>query len=136
MKIFLYLLFVIFLIGLASSNEESLMREEFKKYCSEYQKICEEIKEEEKEKRYNIFVENYKIVENENQSNRSHKFKLNKFALYSKTEFASTFLMSKREPLYFEPKQFLSLPHSSLPDSLNWTAKGAVTHVFPIYLFF
>ncbi|GAB4838718.1 Probable cysteine protease rd21b [Ancistrocladus abbreviatus] len=87
----------------------------------------------EKEKRFQIFKDNLKFIDEHNAENRSYKLGLNKFADLTNDEFRSMYLGAKRHV-----NRKLSKPKSDryalragdqLPESVDWRAKGAVVAV-------
>ncbi|KAL4319500.1 hypothetical protein GQ457_18G022270 [Hibiscus cannabinus] len=87
----------------------------------------------EKQKRYNVFKENLKHIHSLNQMNKPYKLKLNKFADMTNYEFMST--RSSKISHYrmlHGPSRMTDFRHSevdSLPSSIDWRKKGAVTGI-------
>ncbi|XP_059647820.1 cysteine proteinase mucunain-like [Cornus florida] len=87
----------------------------------------------EKEKRFEIFKDNLRFIDERNAENRPYKVGLNKFADLTNDEYRSKFVGSK-----FDRKKMLSTPRSDryafragddLPESVDWRSKGAVAPV-------
>lgn len=89
----------------------------------------------EKHKRFNVFKENVMHVHNTNKMDKPYKLKLNKFADMTNHEFRSTYAGSKVN----HHKMFRGTQHGngtfmyekvgSVPASVDWRKKGAVTDV-------
>ncbi|KAL8058745.1 hypothetical protein ABFS82_03G040000 [Erythranthe guttata] len=88
----------------------------------------------EKERRFEIFRDNLMYIDEQNaEDGRTHKLGLNRFADLTNAEYRKTFLGTRTDP-----KRRLSKVRSdryapkvgdSLPDSVDWRAKGAVAPV-------
>nr|CAA40073.1 endopeptidase (EP-C1) [Phaseolus vulgaris] len=89
----------------------------------------------EKHKRFNVFKANLMHVHNTNKMDKPYKLKLNKFADMTNHEFRSTYAGSKVN----HHRMFRGTPHEngafmyekvvSVPPSVDWRKKGAVTDV-------
>ncbi|QCE14890.1 vignain [Vigna unguiculata] len=89
----------------------------------------------EKHKRFNVFKANVMHVHNTNKMDKPYKLKLNKFADMTNHEFRSTYAGSKVN----HHRMFRGTPHGngtfmyenvgSVPASVDWRKKGAVTDV-------
>ncbi|XP_031257867.1 ervatamin-B-like [Pistacia vera] len=89
---------------------------------------------EEKERRYDIFKNNFAHVEKVNNGvDRGFKLAINKFADLTDDEFRSLFTGYKRETSKTktkpETKSFLHGNFTDVPTYMNWREKGAVTLV-------
>ncbi|XP_028053339.1 cysteine proteinase RD21A-like [Camellia sinensis] len=87
----------------------------------------------EKERRFEIFKDNLRFVQEHNAVNRTYKLGLNRFADLTNEEYRSMFLGGR-----MEIKKRLSSPKSDryvfragdrLPESIDWRDKGAVSPV-------
>ncbi|KAA8537786.1 hypothetical protein F0562_027634 [Nyssa sinensis] len=87
----------------------------------------------EKEKRFQIFKDNFRFIDDHNAENQTYKLGLNRFADLTNDEFRSMYLGTK-----MDSKRRLSKPKSdryvprvgdSLPDSVDWREKGVVVAV-------
>mmetsp|Transcript_44963 Transcript_44963/g.95864 ORF Transcript_44963/g.95864 Transcript_44963/m.95864 type:complete len:468 (-) Transcript_44963:80-1483(-) len=105
---------------------------QFEKYIKDFDKVYASA--EEKEARFQAFSENYNYILEENAKGHSYELGLNHFTDMSTDEFGMThFGMQKPSA----DKLWGSLPYlgqhkvgnASLPASMDWTTKGAVTPV-------
>nr|P12412.1 RecName: Full=Vignain; AltName: Full=Bean endopeptidase; AltName: Full=Cysteine proteinase; AltName: Full=Sulfhydryl-endopeptidase; Short=SH-EP; Contains: RecName: Full=Vignain-1; Contains: RecName: Full=Vignain-2; Flags: Precursor [Vigna mungo]CAA33753.1 sulfhydryl-pre-endopeptidase (AA -20 to 342) [Vigna mungo]CAA36181.1 sulfhydryl-endopeptidase [Vigna mungo] len=89
----------------------------------------------EKHKRFNVFKANVMHVHNTNKMDKPYKLKLNKFADMTNHEFRSTYAGSKvNHHKMFRGSQhgsgtFMYEKVGSVPASVDWRKKGAVTDV-------
>lgn len=87
----------------------------------------------EKHKRFNVFKHNVLHVHNTNKLDKPYKLKLNKFADMTSHEFRSTYAGSKiKHHRMFRPRgnsSFMYAYVDSVPPSVDWRTKGAVTLV-------
>lgn len=88
---------------------------------------------EEKQKRFNVFKENLKHVHKVNKMGKPYKLELNKFADMTNHEFMST-RSSKvgHYRMFHGPRRMTDFRHDktdSLPPSIDWRKKGAVTGI-------
>ncbi|KAL9235592.1 hypothetical protein vseg_010338 [Gypsophila vaccaria] len=91
---------------------------------------------DEKQKRYNVFKENVRHVHKVNKMDKPYKLKLNKFADLTTHEFRTRFAGSKiRHHSMLQghrgssPKSFMYAKVDSVPTSVDWRKKGAVTPI-------
>ncbi|XP_026666039.2 zingipain-2-like [Phoenix dactylifera] len=84
----------------------------------------------EKERRFQIFRDNYKYVESVNRAgDRKYKLGLNQFADMTNEEFKASRLGFKPMPTESTRGSFQYANLSDAPDSMNWRTRGAVTPV-------
>ncbi|OMO81544.1 hypothetical protein COLO4_23525 [Corchorus olitorius] len=87
----------------------------------------------EKQRRFNVFKENLKLVHKVNQMDKPYKLKLNKFADMTHHEFMSirTSKVSHYRMLRGPRRQteFSHAKTDTLPPSVDWRKKGAVTNI-------
>ncbi len=81
--------------------------------------------------RMDIFCDNYNFVEEHNKKNNTtYKLALNNFAHLTHEEFVNMYTTSARRPMMMAAKMNLRTGvASSVPASIDWVAKGAVTPV-------
>lgn len=90
---------------------------------------------DEKQKRFNVFKQNVMHVHNTNNKDKPYKLKLNKFADMTNHEFRNAYAGSKiKHHRMFEGKSrgsgsFMYENADSVPTSVDWRKKGAVTAV-------
>jgi len=86
----------------------------------------------EKERRFEIFKDNLKFVEEHSSiPNRTYEVGLTRFADLTNDEFRAIYLRSKMERTRVPVKgeKYLYKVGDSLPDAIDWRAKGAVNPV-------
>ncbi|KAH9692375.1 cysteine proteinase RD21A [Citrus sinensis] len=88
----------------------------------------------EKEKRFEIFKDNLRFIDEHNSENRTYKVGLNRFADLTNEEYRSMYLGArfgaKRTSLKSKRSdRYLPRVGEALPDSVDWRKKGAVAEV-------
>ncbi|KAL6211748.1 hypothetical protein ACLB2K_016971 [Fragaria x ananassa] len=87
----------------------------------------------EKERRFEIFKDNLRFVDEHNKVNRSYKVGLNRFADMTNLEYRSKFLGMKKDRssrlLGGESGRYMYQVGDKLPASVDWRAEGAVAEV-------
>ncbi|KAL2926204.1 putative cysteine protease RD21B [Bienertia sinuspersici] len=90
----------------------------------------------EKEKRFEIFKDNLKFIDNHNSDDsQTYKLGLNKFADLTNDEFKSVYLGKKKSSMLSSTKtkvksdRYLFKEGDELPKSVDWREKGAVPEV-------
>lgn len=90
---------------------------------------------DDKAKRFNVFKDNVKYIHEFNKQGHSYKLALNKFGAMTKEEFRNTYAGSKidhHKTLRGERRgsgNFIYEKVKSVPASIDWREKGAVTPV-------
>ncbi|CAK9136453.1 unnamed protein product [Ilex paraguariensis] len=87
----------------------------------------------EMEKRFEIFQDNLKFIDEHNAENRPYKVGLNKFADLTNEEYRSMFVGGRlgRKPRVSRPKsdRYAYRGGEELPEKIDWREKGAVVSV-------
>ncbi|KAI3737152.1 hypothetical protein L2E82_27147 [Cichorium intybus] len=85
----------------------------------------------EKEKRFEIFKDNLRYIEEHNSGNHSYKLGLNKFADLTNEEYRSGFAgaIPKRKFNNVRSNRYSPRHGDALPDFVDWRSKGAVAAV-------
>jgi hypothetical protein len=87
----------------------------------------------EKERRFEIFRDNFRFIDDHNSGNRTYKLGLNRFADLTNEEYRSmhlgTKIDSKKRPSSVKSHRYAAVEGDSLPDSVDWREKGAVAAV-------
>ncbi|ERM97591.1 hypothetical protein AMTR_s00374p00012080 [Amborella trichopoda] len=87
---------------------------------------------EEKEKRFNVFKENLRLIESVHADKRSYKLSLNKFADLSLDEFREQYMGLRADAAVGKKAPVGPFMHANLsapPDTIDWREKGAVTPI-------
>lgn len=87
----------------------------------------------EREKRFQVFKDNLRFIDEHNSENRTYKLGLNGFADLTNEEYRSTYLGArggmKRNRLRKTSDRYAPRVGESLPDSVDWRKEGAVAEV-------
>ncbi|MGI4329235.1 C1 family peptidase, partial [Klebsiella pneumoniae] len=88
----------------------------------------------EKEKRFQIFKDNLRFIDEHNAESRTYKVGLNRFADLTNDEYRSMYLGARTgsRRRFSTPKRsdrYVPVAGESLPDSVDWREKGAVVEV-------
>ncbi|KAL7190955.1 hypothetical protein ACSBR2_023095 [Camellia fascicularis] len=89
----------------------------------------------EKERRFEIFKENLRFIDEHNAENRSYKVGLNKFADLTNEEYRSMYLGGAKAGTRRRPStakvtdRYAPRLNEALPDTVDWRKKGAVVQV-------
>lgn len=84
------------------------------------------------QKRFEIFKDNLKFIDEHNSVDRTYKLGLNKFADLTNEEYRSRFLGTRPKPISINRKvslRYWPLPGDQLPKAVDWRKTGAVNHV-------
>ena len=116
--------------GMVRSEDE--VKEMFESWLVKHGKSYNAV--DEKDKRFKIFKDNLKYIDEKNSlENRSYKLGLNRFADITNEEYRTGFLGSKRDArrnmVSSKSDRYAPVAGDSLPDSIDWREKGAVTGV-------
>ncbi|XP_038711432.1 senescence-specific cysteine protease SAG39-like [Tripterygium wilfordii] len=110
-------------------NDDAFLAEKHEQWMSQYGRTYKDIAE--KEKRFNIFKENLKYIENFNKAgNKTYKLSANKFADLTHEEFVALYTI-KNIPTTSSPtkRSFKYQNLTDAPTSMSWVDKGAVTQI-------
>ena len=119
----------VFVFGaMARGIADEPMSRRHEQWMAQYGRVYEDA--EEKQRRFQIFKDNYEYIETVNRAgDRKYKLGLNQFADMTNKEFKASHLGFK--PMLTESTsqsfQYANLTDS--PDSIDWRTKGAVTPV-------
>jgi len=105
------------------SDEE--VRSMYEEWLVKHGKVSEE-------KRFQIFKDNLKFIDDHNAENRTYKVGLNRFADLSSDEYRSKYLRTKINPLRMMAKpsnRYAQRVGDTLPESVDWRKEGAVARV-------
>uniref|UniRef100_A0A2P2KWT8 Uncharacterized protein n=1 Tax=Rhizophora mucronata TaxID=61149 RepID=A0A2P2KWT8_RHIMU len=86
----------------------------------------------EKERRFRIFKDNLRFIDEHNSENRAYRVGLNRFADMTNEEYRSTYLGARvpdKKRLSRSTDRYAPRVGDSLPDSIDWRTKGAVSAV-------
>lgn len=115
--------------GIKRERSEKEVRDLYEAWVIKHKRSTND--SEETEKRFQIFKDNLRFIDEHNAGNHSFKLGLNNFADLTNEEYRATFLGTK-----IDWKRRISRPKSDryaykesdvLPDSVDWRKKGAVT---------
>lgn len=87
----------------------------------------------EKDKRFEIFSDNLRFIDERNAENRTYKLGLNRFADLTNEEFRAKYLGAKidhkRRVAKTKSNRYAPRVGDKLPDSVDWREEGAVVQV-------
>lgn len=88
----------------------------------------------EKDRRFQIFKDNLKFIDEHNSGDHSYKVGLNKFADLTNEEYRKTYtgiktIDAKKKVSKAKSDRYAASPADDLPESIDWRAKGAVSQV-------
>lgn len=85
----------------------------------------------EKEKRFEIFKDNLRFIEEHNAENRTYKVGLNRFADLSNEEYRARYLGTRIDPKrkIARSNRYAPSVGDNLPKSVDWRKEGAVVPV-------
>ncbi|KAJ8763257.1 hypothetical protein K2173_026158 [Erythroxylum novogranatense] len=86
----------------------------------------------EKERRFQVFKDNLRFIDEHNSQNRSYRVGLNRFADITNEEYRLTYLgarLERKNRLSKRSDRYSPRVGESLPDSVDWRKEGAVVEV-------
>jgi len=95
-------------------------------------KLNNNIDQSEKDKRFEIFKDNLKFIDEHNAQNRTYKVGLNRFADLSNEEYRFRYLGTKIDPIGMmiaRSNRYAPSVGDKLPKSVDWRSQGAVVQV-------
>ncbi|XP_027356953.1 low-temperature-induced cysteine proteinase-like [Abrus precatorius] len=124
--------FTVFAVSLASDKAAWRSDEEvmaiYEKWLVKHGKVYNALGE--KEKRFEIFKDNLKFIDEHNAENRTYKVGLNRFADLSNEEYRTKYLGAKIDLRVARPSnRYAPRVGDKLPKSIDWRKKGAVVRV-------
>ncbi|KAH7518022.1 cysteine proteinase mucunain [Ziziphus jujuba] len=116
----------------SSERTEKEMRVMYESWLVKHAKAYNALGE--KEKRFEIFKDNLRFIDEHNKENRSYKVGLNRFADLTNEEYRSMYLgakMDRKARLSGEKKsdRYAYRVGDQLPESVDWREKGAIVSV-------
>ena len=117
--------------GLKTQRTDEEVKAVYESWLVKHGKVYNAIGE--KEKRFEIFQDNLKFIDEHNAENRPYKVGLNKFADLTNEEYRSMFVGGRlgRKPRVSRPKsdRYAYRGGEELPEKIDWREKGAVVSV-------
>jgi len=114
-----------------SFAKPEVLAQDFETFVQKFEKNYEDAVE--KVIRFEAFRENYRFIQEENAKGHSYELGVNHFADMTHDEFALThfgYREPKKQPWGSLPNLGMhEISNETVPDSVDWTAKGAVTNV-------
>lgn len=120
----------------SSRRSDKEVKNIYEEWRVKHGKLNNNIDGSEKDKRFEIFKDNLKFIDEHNAENRTYKVGLNRFADLSNEEYRSRYLGTKIDPIGMmmartktRSNRYAPSVGDKLPKSVDWRSQGAVVQV-------
>lgn len=120
----------------SSRRSDKEVKTIYEEWRVKHGKLNNNIDGSEKDKRFEIFKDHLKFIDEHNAENRTYKVGLNRFADLSNEEYRSSYLGTKIDPIGMmmartktRSNRYAPSVGDKLPKSVDWRSQGAVVQV-------